>query len=111
VEKRGRERERRPHVGAARAQEQARADAEHDDPDVLDRVEREQALQVVLEERVDDAADRRESAEPDDDRPEPEREHTEPIDEHADEPVDRNLDHHAAHQGRDGRGFDRMCAR
>ena len=57
VQQRGGERERRPGVGAAGAQDQAGADPEHDDPDVLDRVEREQPLQVVLEERVDDAAD------------------------------------------------------
>ena len=47
----------------ARAQDQARAEPEDDDPDVLDRVEREQPLEVVLEERVDDAADRRQRAE------------------------------------------------
>ena len=62
VQERRPERERRPLVGAAGAQQQAGADAEHDDPDVLDRVQRQQALEVVLEERVDHAADRRERA-------------------------------------------------
>ena len=111
VQQRGGERERRPGVGAARAQHQAGAEAEHDDPDVLDRVQREQPLEVVLEERVDDAADRRERADREHEHAEPERQHAEPVDEHAHEPVDRDLDHHAAHQRRHGRGRDRMRAR
>ena len=64
---------------------QAGAEPEHDDPDVLDRVEREQPLQVVLEERVHDAADRRERAEREHEHAEPERQHAEPVDEHPDE--------------------------
>ena len=49
-------------IGAASAQDEAGAEPEHDDPDVLDRVQREQPFEVVLEERVDDAADSRERA-------------------------------------------------
>ena len=63
VQQRGGQRDRGPGVGASGAQDQACAEAEDDDPDVLDRVEREQPLQVVLEERVDDAADRRQRTE------------------------------------------------
>ena len=111
VQQRRRERERRPRVGAARAQQQAGAEPEHDDPDVLDRVEREQALEVVLEERVHDAADRRERAEREHEHAEPQRQHTQPVDEHTHEAVDRDLDHHAAHQRRHRRGRDRMRAR
>ena len=49
-----------PLIGALRPQEQAGAGArEHDDPHVLDRMQREQPLEVVLEEGVDDAADGR----------------------------------------------------
>ena len=42
---------------------------------------------------------------------EPLRQDTEPVDEHAHEPVDRDLDHHAAHQRRDLRGRDRVGTR
>ena len=111
VQQRRRERERRPVFGAARTQEQAGAETEHDDPDVLDRVEREQTLQVVLEERVDDTADRRERTDGEDEHAEPERQHAEPVDEHAHEPVDRDLDHHAAHQRRHRRRRDRVRPR
>ncbi len=71
MQERSRERERRPGVGATRTEHEAGAEPEHDDADVLDRVERKQALEVVLEERVDDAADRRECAQQ-------EREHAQP---------------------------------
>ncbi len=111
VQERGAERERGPGVRTARPQDEAGAEAEHDDPDVLDRVQREEPLQVVLEERVDDAADGRERTEAEHEHAEPRRQHADPVDEDAHEPVDRDLDHHAAHQRRDGRGRDRMRAR
>ncbi len=100
------------HSSAPRARSiEAGAEAEHDDPDVLDRVKREQPLELVLEERV-----RRPRRPPRARRVRARarratREHAEPVDEHADEPVDRDLDHHAAHQRRDVRGRDRMRPR
>ena len=42
---------------------------------------------------------------------EPQRQHTEPVHEHAYEAVDRDLDHHAAHQRRHRSRRDRMRAR
>ena len=111
MEQRSGECERRPGIGAARAQHEACADAEHDDPDVLDRVQGKQTLEIVLEQRVDDAAERRERADCKDEHAEPDRQHAVPFDQHAYQPVDRDLDHHAAHQGRDGRRRNRVRTR
>ncbi len=58
----------------------------------------------MLEERVDDAADGRERAEREHERADPGGRLAEPLDEHPHEPVERDLDHHAAHQRRDGAG-------
>ncbi len=98
MEQCGGERERRPRVGAARAQNEARADPEHDDPHVLDRVQREQTLQVVLEQRIHDAAEGRKRADREHEHAEPHRQHPIPFDEYAQEAVQRDLDHHSAHQ-------------
>ena len=100
-----------PRVGAARAQHEACADAEHDDPDVLDRVQRQESLEVVLEEGVHNPADRRQRSDAEHEDAEPHRQDAVPLDEHADERIERNLDHHTAHQGRDGGRRERMCAR
>ena len=69
-------------------QEEAGAEPEHDDADVLDRVEREQPLELVLEDRVDDADDRRHTADGEDDDAVPRRQLAEPLDEDADKAVD-----------------------
>ncbi len=50
-------------VGAVAAEQQARAERERDDAEVLDGRVREQPLEVALEERVGDAAERRQAAE------------------------------------------------
>ena len=111
VQERCRKRDAGPVVCASLAQEEARAEAEHDDPDVLDRVEREQPLELVLEDRVDDADHRRRGARGENEDAEPRRQFADPLDEHADEPVDRDLDHHAAHERRDVRRGDRVRVR
>ena len=112
VQQSGSQRERRPLVtrGTLCPQQQAGSDTEQDDADVLDRVEREQLLELVPEQRVGDAAEGREQPQHEDERPDPGRRPSEPLDEHADEAVDRDLDHHAAHQRRHVRGGDRMGA-
>ena len=110
VQQSGGQGDRGPDVVAAGAEDEARAEAEDDDPDVLDRVEREQTLQVVLEERIDDAADRRQRTECQHQHADPDRQRSDPVDEDANEAVDRDLDHHAAHQRRHRRGRDRVRA-
>ena len=110
VQERGCERHRRPFVRTSPSQQKAGSKAEHDDPDVLDRVECEQALELVLEDRVDDAHDRGHAADDEDDHTDPRGHVTEPVHEDADEPVDPHLDHHATHQRRDVRRRYRVRA-
>ena len=84
---------------------------DEDDPDVLDAVEREQALEVVLLERVEHTEHGRGRAH-DEHRPSPggrERpgDRGEKVEGEAQHPVDRDLEHDARHQRRDvarGRG-------
>ena len=111
MQERGTQSERGPGVSAAGPQDQAGAEPEHDDPNVLDRVQRQQPLQVVLEERVDDPSDGGEHADGEHQHAEPDRENADPLDKHAHEPVQRDLDHHTAHQRRNRRRSDRVSAR
>ena len=111
VQECGSQGDRGPRVGAPGTKEQTGPKTEHDDPDVLDRVEGEQPLQVVLKQRVGDTADSRESAEGQHQHTEPDRQRPEPIDEHANKAVNRHLDHHAAHQRRRRCRCDRVCKR
>ena len=67
-----------PTIGALRLQEQAGAEPEHDDPHVLDRMQREQPLEVVLEEG-DDAADGRQRADAEHEHAEPRRQDPDPL--------------------------------
>ena len=89
VQQRRCECDRGPGVGPSRAEQECRTDGEDDDPDVLDRAEREQPLEIPLEEGVDDPADRGEEADAEDDRADPERQDATPLDEDADEPVEQ----------------------
>ena len=111
VQQRRGERHARPAGLTLLAQDQRGAEAEQDDADVLDRVQREQALQLMLEEGVDDSAEGRDRAQRDHRHAEPERRPVEPLEEHAHEAVQRDLDHHAAHERRDVRGGERVRAR
>ena len=101
VQQRRGEGDRRPGRLALGGEEDRGAEAERDDADVLDRVEGEQPLEVVLDERVEDAAERREQADGEDDQPDPERRRRRPLEEDADEAVEGDLDHHPRHQRRD----------
>ena len=74
VQQRGGEGDRRPGRVALGGEEDRRAEAERDDADVLDRVEGEQALEVVLHERVEHAAQRRQQPQPEHHEARPQRE-------------------------------------
>ena len=111
VQQGGGERVGGPRVGVMGAQQQARTDRERDDPEVLHGRVREQALEVALEERVDDAAERGEGAEREHGCSDPRGRSADPLDQHSDQAIGRDGDHHAAHQRRDvGRG-ERVRAR
>ena len=104
--KRGGQRQRgggRQSVGGER---QRQAEADEDDADVLDRVVGEQALQVVLHQRVEHAEHRGDAAQHQHDHAGPPGRHAEQVEHDADEAVDGDLGHHAAHQRGDvaGRG-------
>ena len=73
VQQRRGERDRRPQHRAPRHAAPGSAEAEQDDPDVLDRVKRKQPLQLVLEQRVHHPADRRQRAEREHEDADPER--------------------------------------
>ena len=100
VEKRGGERQRRGEPHAVRLERERQAEPDEDDADILDRVIGEQPLEVVLHERVEnahhggDAADREHN-----DAPPPGGAAGE-VEYDADESVDRDLGHYAAHQRR-----------
>ncbi len=101
VEERRRERDRRPGRLAVGGEEDRGAEAERDDPDVLDRVKGQQPLQVVLHQRVENTAQRRQQAQPEHSQARPQGGRVGPLEEHADQPVEGDLDHHPRHQGRD----------
>ena len=58
MQQRRRERDRRPRGVAGLGEQQGRAEAERDDADILDRVIRQQPLQLMLDQRPQDAAER-----------------------------------------------------
>ncbi len=104
------EAEERPLRAPRRAGAEADAETEDDDPDVLDAVPGEEALQVVLSESEGDAEDRRGGSE-EEERVAPGGgrvgdERREPHD-----PVDPGLDENARHEGRDVRGGGGMRRR
>ncbi len=101
VEQRCRQRQRRGEDHAVGAEGEREAQADIDDADVLDRVVGEEAFEVVLHQRVEDAHHRGDAAEDKHDRRPPPLDRSEQIEDDADERVDRYLGHHSAHQGRD----------
>ena len=109
VQQRRREGERRPGLLALNGRGRG-PEPQHDDPDVLDGVEGEQPLEVVLQERVEDAPQRRQHTQHRAAQARP-GEPARPLEEHADQAVEGHLDHHARHQGRDVAGRDGMGPR
>ena len=87
------------------------AEADEDDADVLDRVIGEQALQIVLHQRVEHAEHGGDAAEHQHDHARPPGRRAEQVEDDADEAVDRDLGHHAAHQRRDVARRGRMGER
>ena len=89
-------------------EDDGRAHAEQNDPDVLHAVIGQEPLEVVLDERVEDAEEGGSRADEEEDRAPPRRPLAEPVEAHAQEAVDAQLDHDARHEGRHvtrGRGM------
>ena len=74
---------------------------DEDDADILDRVIGEQPLQIVLHQRVEHAHDAGDAGERQHHHAPPPSGVAEQVEDDADEGVDRDLGHDAAHQGRD----------
>ena len=91
-----RQRRRREHVVGMEGEREPEAD--EDDADVLDRVIGEQALEIVLHQRVQHAQDRAGAAEEQHDRAPPPGRRPHQVEHDAHEAVHRDLGHHAAHQ-------------
>jgi hypothetical protein len=87
------------------------ADSAEDDPDVLDGRIGEQPFHVGLRRREHDAVDRREQTEGERRQAPPPRRLTQQVECHAQDAVERGLQHHAAHQRRHGRRRGRVCFR
>ena len=106
VEQRRGQRQRRGGVQAVGDERQRQAEADEDDADVLHRVVGEQALQVMLHQRVEHAEHGGDAAQHQHDHAGPPARHAQQVEHDADEAVDRDLGHHAAHQRGDvaGRG-------
>jgi hypothetical protein len=98
VEQPGGERERRARSDAIRLEGQREAEPDEDDADILDRVIGEQAFQVMLHQRVKDAHHRGDAAQHQHDHAGPPARRIQEVEDDADEAIDRNLGHHAAHQ-------------
>ncbi len=98
VQQRRRERDRAPLRTTERREHQRCPEPEDDDPDVLDRVKRQQSLELVLKQRIQHAADRGQRADPEQQQADPQRGGRRPLKQHAYEPVQRELDHHPRHQ-------------
>ena len=107
----GQQTERRKLLQAIRQKDHPGADAEQNDPDVLDTVEGEQTLEIVFHERVHDAQQGRDRADHQDGEPPPPGKlPPEKVEVDPDQRVDRGLDHHPRHQRGDVCGRGRMRA-
>ena len=87
------------------------ADAEEDDPDVLDRVIGQESLEIVFHERVQHAQQRGDGSRGQDDGAPPGRAAAEQVQRDPQQPVDAKLDHRAGHQRRHVARRGRMCER
>ena len=94
-----------------RGGQQRDPDADQDDPDVLDAVEREQALEVVLHQRVQHAQHGGDDADHEDEEAPPLGPRAQDLEPEPDDPVDPGLDHHPRHQRRDVGRRDRVGPR
>ena len=101
VQQRRGEGERRCPVQAMRFEGERKTEADEDDADILDRAVGENALQVVLHQRVQHAEHGGDAAKREHEHAPPPDRRSEQIENDAHEGVDRDLGHHAAQQGRD----------
>ena len=92
-------------------EDQRQTDADEDQPDVLDRRIGKQALHVVLHGRENYAEQRGGKAEDKQERTPAPVLHAQQIEAHAQQAVDRCLQHHAAHHRRDRRRRSGVCFR
>ena len=111
VQQRGRHRQRRRKLHAVRPKRHRKAQADEDDPDILDRGIGEQPLEILLHQRVEHAENRSDAAETQRDQAPPPDRRAEQVEHDADEAVDRDLGHHAAHQRGDVARRGRMGER
>ena len=93
-----RDADRRDVTAAVRQGHHPCAETEEDDADVLDAVIRQEALEIVLHERIQHAQHRREPSQRDDEHAPREPRHTKAECADAHDSVDAGLDEHAGHQ-------------
>jgi len=101
VKQRRGERERRCGRHLVRLEGERQPEPDEDDADVLHRVIREQALEVMLHEGVEHPHDRSHSAQQGNQCAPPPARRTEQVEHDAHEAIDRDFGHDAAHQRRD----------
>ena len=111
VEDRGSQGEGREFGRPMGIQEQGGADADQDDADVLDAVERQEALDVVLHQGVEHAHDGGCGSHRQDEEAQPVGRAADDIDDDPNKPVNAGLDHDAGHHGRDVGRCNRMGSR
>jgi len=92
----GRQRCRPSHVVSSESQ--SKSEADENDADVLDGVIREQALEIVLHQRVQHAEDGAGAAEEEHHTSRPPGRRSHQVEHDANEAVHRDLGHHAAHE-------------
>ena len=101
VQQAGRERERSRPRHSVRLEGERKAKSDENDPDVLNRVVREQPLEVVLHQCVKHAHHRGDPAERQHQHAPPPGGRADEVEHDAHEAVDGDLGHHPAHQRRD----------
>ena len=74
-------------------------------------LKRQKPLQVVLKQRIRDSPHSRERSHGKHHHAKPRRDHAHPVDQHSNQRIDGDFDHHAAHQRRYRRRRDRMGSR
>ena len=100
VKQRRREGERRRELQAVGLEGQRKAEADEDDADIFDRAVGEQALEILFHHGVEDPHDGGDAAEEEHDHARRPGRRSQQIEDDANEAVDRDLGHDAAHQRR-----------
>ena len=108
VVERGGERERSQGAHAVGLEDDGESDADQDEADVLDRGIGEQALHVALHRGKHHAVECGGEAQHQDHHAPPPHLHVQQVEQHAQQAVDRGLQHHCGHQRRHRRGRGRV---